>query len=61
MKIISRHREVLNLIAQGDEVILKIEPQIVNELRLAGFITRTFSQGNFGYTVTPQGYKELAP
>lgn len=56
----SRYREVLNLIAQGDEIILGVESQIVNELRLAEFITRTFSQGKFDYTVTPKGYEELA-
>ena len=59
MELTPRHRGILNLIAQGDEVILELEPQVVNELRLAGFITRTFRQGKFDYTVTPQGYKEL--
>lgn len=59
MAMTERHREVLNLIAQGDEVILKIEPQIVNELRWTEFISRTQQAGIFDYAVTPKGYEEL--
>lgn len=54
-----RHREVLNLIAQGDEIILNIEPDIVKELRLAGFITRVFKDDKFDYSISEKGYREL--
>lgn len=54
-----RHREVLRLLAEGDEIILNIEPQVVNELRHAGLITRTFAGGKFDYSVTEKGYKTL--
>ena len=55
----ARHREVLNLIAQGDEVILRVDPETVKELRLNGFVTRTYSQQAFIYSVTPKGYEAL--
>ena len=61
MEVTARHREVLSLIAQGDEIILEVEPQIVKELRLGGFITRTYSQQRFEYTVTPQGREAFSP
>lgn len=59
MKITPRHLEVLNLIAQGDEIILRVDPETVKELRLSGFVTRTYKQQAFVYTVTPQGYETL--
>ena len=55
-----RYREVLNLIAQGDEVILRVDPETVKELRLNGFVTRTYTQQTFVYSVTPKGYEMLA-
>jgi len=60
MEVTSRHREVLSLIAQGDEIILRVDPETVKELRLNGFVTRTYTQQAFVYSVTPKGYEILS-
>lgn len=51
-ELTAQQREVLNLIAQGDEVILNIAKQSVNELRWNGFIVRC-REG--GYELTSKG------
>lgn len=53
------HREVLNLIAGGDEVILRVDPEAVKELRWKGLVTRIYSHQEFAYSVTPEGYEFL--
>ena len=55
-----RFREVLNLIAEGDEIILRLEPDIIEELRHSGLITRAYKNRQFEYSVTERGYRALA-
>ena len=57
--IAPRFREVLDLIAQGDETILRIAPDIVKGLRYAGLITRAYKNQQFEYSVTKKGYEVL--
>jgi len=47
----SEEREVLNLIAQGDETIVRIAPGTVKTLRWNGFIVLTSD----GYELTSKG------
>ena len=51
--------EILSLIAQGDEIIIKLAKETVKELRLNGFVKSSYSNQAFVYEVTPKGYEIL--
>jgi len=59
MELTPRHREVLSLIAQGDEIIIKLAEETVKELRFAGFLERTYKEQQFVYSLTPKGLTTL--